>query len=179
MKAYVISLKERKDRRAKLYLPFDFELLLQERLTGVIGIDWSLGNLGCMLGHRQAIQLAKDNGLNEVLVLEDDAEMTGELPETMPYPITFLGGDFTADTLQSGDIYTNILGTHAVYYKNTVFDALLEQLPSLKELQTSNIPFMLEPYDIWLSKNGVGYVNAFKSFDETNSDISHGKKNKR
>ena len=177
MKTYVISLKERQDRRDRFHLPFEYEFLIQERLTGVVGIDWSLGNLGCMLGHRQAVELAKQQGLNEVLVLEDDADIKSELPKKFPFPLTFLGGDFTEGSQElNNERFTNIVGSHAVYYHNSTFDYLLQTLPSLVQLRELKDPFMLEPYDIWLSKNGVGYLNIFESNDEENSDIPHGKK---
>ena len=177
MKTYVISLKERQDRRDRFHLPFEYEFLIQERLTGVVGIDWSLGNLGCMLGHRQAVELAKQQGLNEVLVLEDDADIKSELPKKFPFPLTFLGGDFTEGSQElHNERFTNIVGSHAVYYHKSTFDYLLQTLPSLAQLRELKDPFMLEPYDIWLSKNGVGYLNIFESNDEENSDIPHGKK---
>ena len=167
MKTYVISLRKRSDRRKQLSLPFDYEFLLQDRLTGVAGIGWSLANLGCMLGHRQAIELAKKQKLEEVLVLEDDARLVAEIPKEMPSPITFLGGDNQG---------THIIGSHAVYYHSSTFQTILEQLPTLTQLQASEHPYMLDPYDVWLSKHGVGYVDVFKSFDEENGDIPHGGK---
>lgn len=168
MKTYVISLHERSDRREKFFLPFDFEFLLQDRVTGVVGIDWSLANLGCMLGHRQAIQLAKDHELDEVLVLEDDAELVGEMPTGLhsDFP-TFLGGDIQGK---------NVVGSHAVYYPSSVFDELLKLLPSKEQLQNSEHPCMLDPYDLWLSNFKVGYINIFKSFDDDNGNIPHGGK---
>jgi len=171
MKTYVISLHERSDRREKFSLPFDFEFLLQDRVTGVVGIDWSLANLGCMLGHRQAIQLAKDQGLDEVLVLEDDAELVGEMPTELhsDFP-TFLGGDIHGE---------NVVGSHAVYYPSSVFNHLLKLLPSLEQLQSIEHPCMLDPYDLWLSNFKVGYNNIFKSFDEDGGDIPHGGKIKQ
>ena len=148
-------------------MPFDYEFLLQDRVTGVIGVDWSLANIGCMLGHRQAIQLAKDQGLDEVLVLEDDAELVGEMPTTFSHAITFLGGD------KHGE---QIVGSHAVYYHSSIFDAMLKVLPTLEQLQSLEYPPMLDPYDLWLSQQGVGYVNSFISFDEEHGDIPHGGK---
>jgi hypothetical protein len=166
MKTYVISLKERADRREKFSMPFEYEFLIQERLTKVLGISWSLANLGCMLGHRQAIQLAKDQGLDAVLVLEDDAELVGEIPSGMPEPVTFLGGDTHG---------THIIGSHAVCYQRSSFDPLLNALPTLEQLQAAKHPPMFEPYDAWLSR-GAGYVDVFKSFDEDGGDIPHGGK---
>ena len=168
MKTYVISLKERSDRREKFSMPFDYEFLLQDRVTNVVGIDWSLANLGCMLGHRQAVKLAKDEGLTGVLVLEDDAELVGNMPKELSYTaITFLGGNFYG---------THVIGSHAVYYPASSFDYLLNTLPTLDQLQASEHPPMLEPYDTWLSKHGVDYRNIFKSFDEEQGDIPHGGK---
>ena len=167
MKTYVISLKERSDRRDRFSLPFDYKFLLQDRVTGVMGIDWCLANLGCMLGHKQAIQLAKDQKLDEVLVLEDDAELIGKMPEEMPNAITFLGGDLHG---------SNIVGSHAVYYHSSIFDRLLKLIPSLEQLQESQHPCMMNPYDLWLSSFEVGYINIFKSFDEENGNIPHGGK---
>jgi hypothetical protein len=170
MKTYVISLKERSDRREKFSLPCDYEFLLQDRVTGVHGVRWCLANLGCMLGHRQAIQLAKEQGLDEVLVLEDDAKLENGIPNKMPHAVTFLGGD---------KHHGYIVGSHAVYYHSSSFDPLLEALPTLEQLQDSKHPPMLDPYDLWLSRQGVGYANSFISFDEENGDIPHGGKIKQ
>lgn len=170
MKTYVISLKERSDRREKFSMPFTYEFLLQDRVTGVIGIDWSLSNIGCMLGHRQAIQLAKDQGLDQVLVLEDDAELINKIPDKMSNAITFLGGN-------KHDGY--IVGSHAVYYHSSAFDYLLKVLPTLEQLQELKHPPMIDPYDVWLSRHEVGYSESFISFDEENGDIPHGGKNKQ
>ncbi len=50
---------------------------------------------GCFISHINLLQHIINNKLNNVLVLEDDAEMVNPLPDPLPEEFTYLGGFFS------------------------------------------------------------------------------------
>ena len=71
MNIYVINLEKRKDRWDKLIKKFiGFNLIRVDAIE-----DNICGAIGCFKSHQKCIELAKSNGLSNVLVLEDDCEI--------------------------------------------------------------------------------------------------------
>jgi len=107
--------------------------------------------LGCALSHRRAIAMAHRQGLDSILVFEDDTvflhgttwvlrRSVGELME-VPWKLFYLGG-FYRSTVQDpigGDAPVHgasflrhapgLVTTHAVAYHRGVFDQILDDLP--------------------------------------------------
>jgi len=53
------------------------------------------GKCGCFISHINLLQHIINNKLNNVLVVEDDAEMVNPLPDPLPEEFTYLGGFFS------------------------------------------------------------------------------------
>jgi hypothetical protein len=74
---YVINLEERKDRWENVVNNFkDFNLIR------VDAIKHNNGEHGCFLSHKKCIQIAKDKGLKNIIVIEDDCIKNSEIDFT-------------------------------------------------------------------------------------------------
>ena len=125
-----------------------------------LGIDWLVRrfegvktpeshHLGCTLSHRRIVAEAKQQGLEQVLVLEDDAifhvntldvlrhamaELAGQ-----SWRLFYLGGHPWGQSfsLAPGCAYlerpTRLTTTHAVAYHHSVYDVLLADIPDNTE----------------------------------------------
>lgn len=146
---YCINLDDRPDRWARV-----------ERQAALVGITDRLQRLaairtehnhhiGCALSHRRAIELAQLQGLDNVLVLEDDVRFLYDTHKFLPNAIEELSG-VEWDVLYMGghrwdtrsgptapfehlEIPETITTTHAIAYNSSVFDLLLAELPSTIE----------------------------------------------
>ena len=99
MEAYIINLEHRKDRRAAAeqeILKLDLE-----KYTVISALTGSNPSEGCTLSHQYCIQLAKENNLEYVLILEDDVIFEKNVQEVFrnafrevqayPWSILYLG----------------------------------------------------------------------------------------
>jgi GR25 family glycosyltransferase involved in LPS biosynthesis len=67
---YVINLKERTDRKEQIIQ--DFAKYTNVHLEFIEGIKHEDGAQGCFLSHKKCIQLAKENKMEYIIVVEDD-----------------------------------------------------------------------------------------------------------
>ncbi|MFC5720467.1 glycosyltransferase [Streptomyces gamaensis] len=102
-------------------------------------------HIGCALSHRRAVELAHTDGLENLLVLEDDVlfldgatwvlrraldELRGR-----PWSLLYLGGADWGRTFERADgchhleHVTGVTTTHAIVYDRGVFSRLLDELP--------------------------------------------------
>ncbi|WP_433579232.1 glycosyltransferase family 25 protein [Nocardia brasiliensis] len=110
--------------------------------------------LGCALSHRNAVAMARERGLESILVFEDDAVFLNgatwvlrhsvrELLETS-WKLFYLGGFYLnkpdalhADRPASGAGFLRhapgLVTTHAIAYHESVFDQILGALPATPE----------------------------------------------
>ena len=79
--AYVINLDERPDRWRKVLQDFKDSSLLLERFPAVKD---SVGWKGCGLSHTELIQMAKDNHMDTILIMEDDCKPTEHFNTNWP-----------------------------------------------------------------------------------------------
>jgi GR25 family glycosyltransferase involved in LPS biosynthesis len=99
MEAYIINLEHRKDRRAAVeqeVLKLDLE-----KYTVISALTGSNPGEGCTLSHQYCVQLAKENDLEYVLILEDDVIFEENVQEVFnkafrevqayPWNILYLG----------------------------------------------------------------------------------------
>ena len=66
---YVINLKERADRYAKIKTKFNFKSI---NLIFIEAIKNENGAIGCFLSHKKCIQYAKTSNMDKIIVIEDD-----------------------------------------------------------------------------------------------------------
>lgn len=136
MYTYIINLKSRVDRYKHIVNEVRKIPTLQYQVVDAI-YD-SNGAIGCFKSHKKCIQLAKNNNLQHVLILEDDAVFSNnansildicmqELKHTK-FDMLYLGANlqsvatkFTDHTLKLTAAYT----THAYIINHSLYDIIL------------------------------------------------------
>lgn len=133
-----------------------------------------MGELGCAVGHREAVELAADLETETVLVLEDDAEVfpggleeTGRVMEALAarddWDAVNLGGcraNWRPGTPAFGSQghvpgvtrrVSGMVATHAVVYHRRFYEALLCAVPGRAEAR-AHYASLVKPaaYDEWL-----------------------------
>ncbi|GAA1934464.1 glycosyltransferase [Kitasatospora viridis] len=110
-------------------------------------------HIGCALSHREAIRQARIDGLESVLVLEDDAvflpgavwvlrRALAEL-EGREWSLLYLGGADWGKTFPRPEgchhleTVTGVTTTHAIAYHRSAFTRLLDELPDTVEEMTT------------------------------------------
>lgn len=201
---YCINLEHRKDRWDKVSEEFKkFGIENVNKFNAVDGnkLDYSLmtynplllkGEIGVLFSHIKLIKMAKEQNLENILILEDDVCFTNELNrldfymEQVPenWDLLYLGANhMMSDRLIQ--IKPNIVklnhsfGLQCVAVKNTIYDRILEL--SLKlgkqvdvyytDIQKESNVYCLHP-NIALQEQGfsdiqnknVNYDNFFKNF---------------
>ena len=149
-KIFCINLDSRPDRWQSATEEFAKHSLQVERIAGIDGSKMNLdfppeikeGAVGCALSQFFAIKYAKQLGLNNFLLLEDDIqfedninnvfeEYVKEVPED--WDMLYLGGQhFHGMNLQqvSENVYKceYTLAAHSVAFRSTVFDRFIDKL---------------------------------------------------
>jgi GR25 family glycosyltransferase involved in LPS biosynthesis len=165
MKAHIINLPSRLDRRDKMIevckreeLEYEFHDAIngQRVFFGSAPNKRLRGHFGCLQSHRNLLWEIKGTAKYH-LVLEDDAELTegfldkvAELVIPCDYDILYLGGNSDKVTVplnESVSIAKNVLTTHAYIVKDKAIDGLLKVLNSrlwkvdvlFTEFQESNL----------------------------------------
>lgn len=159
------GLKKKIERISAIDVRNDPELKKHEKL---LKNNFSLlAMCGCMLSHRKIIEQAKRADLNNVLVFEDDIKILedsigdihmslGQLAE-LDWDIFYLGATylFTLKAVGSHLISTpeGAYATHAIAYNSSIYDQILDQLPSnpVEFLQSNQ--FEINAVDKWLQSD--------------------------
>ncbi len=203
LQAFVVSLPAREDRRQTLRewwsrMPDAAHCALQfipgvevpAVFTGYARV--AKCDLACAMGHRKAVALAEAQGLDVVLVLEDDAQwlppaslldfMTGPLAQYQGWHTCNLGGCNAqwrpaSPTLRAGRILPGLMAvkgmvtTHAVLYHKRSFEDILCAIPTEQEI-LGNYGTELtnpRPFDQWLSSYGVQVTPDAPIFSQSGS----------
>lgn len=149
-KIFCINLDERTDRWKQAKEEFDKHNLIVERVSGINGSKMNLsfpseikeGAVGCALSQLFCIKYAKQIGLNNFLLLEDDIEFDSNMNATFnecfqevpdDWDMLYLGGQHFHGmnlTKITQHIYKceYTLAAHSVVLKNTVFDRFIDKL---------------------------------------------------
>jgi len=149
-KIYCINLDSRKDRWVEVQKKFEKNNIEVERISAVEGSKLNLdfppeikeGAVGCSLSHLFAMKIAKQLGLKNYLIFEDDVEFVENFCEKFDgikdqipdnWDMLYLGGQhFHGMNLQK--ITENIfkceytLTTHSFAIKDTVYDLFIDKL---------------------------------------------------
>ena len=102
-------------------------------------------HIGCALSHRRIIEEAKREGLQTVLVFEDDARFTADAVDVLrlalrelagrEWQLLYLGGYRSAGRMQAIPGCQNLVipgwitCTHAIAYHHSAYDAILDSVP--------------------------------------------------
>lgn len=151
-----------------------------------------LAMCGCLLSHRKIIASARQKGLKNVLVFEDDVKFLHENIATLhlslsdlsslDWDVFYLGATYMWELLPIGSYLVNVphgaFATHAIAYNHSIYDQILDSLPSepLEYLETDR--FEINALDEWLKSDlfdhrkffGTNPIMAVQGLEE--SDIS-------
>jgi GR25 family glycosyltransferase involved in LPS biosynthesis len=177
-KVYCLNLDSRRDRWAECQQIFQQNNLDVERVSAVYGKDLNLpiegikpGAMGCSLSHYFIVKMAKQLGLKNVLILEDDIEFAPDLQDQFneyvqqlptDWHMLYLGGNhgigfplqpLTANLSQMRFSYTS----HAVGLNHTIYDTVLQSIINLRapvdvcyaHVQYNNNAFVFNPHLAW------------------------------
>lgn len=194
-KTFCINLDSRPDRWQSATEEFKKHSLQVERISGIDGSKMNLdfpqeikeGAVGCALSQLFAIKYAKQLGLNNFLLLEDDVQFEDdinnvfedyvkEVPED--WDMLYLGGQhYHGMNLQkiSEHVYKceYTLAAHSVAFKSTVYDRFINNLiditkpcdvhyaESHKEINA----YVFIPHLTWQK-------NSFSDIEKTNVDYT-------
>lgn len=176
---FCINLMRRPDRRAQAEAEFAKHGIYVEWVPGVDGKELNIppmtssdglpvrpGDIGCVRSHLKTVKLAKINELENYCIFEDDVVFHNNFNELFPvfisqlpndWGIAYLGGSHNGtkhfvsnNIVKAHDIFT----THAVAFKHTVYDALIEVWEKQNEkvdlalatLQTKFNTYAFEPF---------------------------------
>lgn len=165
-KIYCINLNKRIDRWVKVKKEFE-KIGILDKVERFNGIEKNDGRIGCIKSHLEIIKKAKKEGLNNVLVLEDDVTFVDEkILENLSKAISQLPKDFNLLYLGANihypldSISDNLVvikrgySTHAICYNKNIFDVIIEKYETLNEIKT-----MEDILDVYLANQIQGNPN--------------------
>lgn len=147
---YCITLDARKDRWEQAKEEFGKNNIIAEKVSAIDGSKLNLnfpseikeGAVGCSLSHLYIMKMAKQLGLSNYLVLEDDVKFIDNFIEIFPHIMNQVPSDWDMLYLGGQHIHgrniqrvtENIykceytLTTHSFAVKNTVYDLFIDKL---------------------------------------------------
>lgn len=147
---YCITLDARKDRWEQAKEEFSKNNIIAEKVSAIDGSKLNLnfpseikeGAVGCSLSHLYIMKMAKQLGLSNYLVLEDDVKFIDNFIEIFPHIMNQVPSDWDMLYLGGQHIHgrniqrvtENIykceytLTTHSFAVKNTVYDLFIDKL---------------------------------------------------
>lgn len=159
------GLKNKVERFSAIDIRNNPELKKQEKL---LQENFSLlAMCGCMLSHRSIIENAWAKGFKNVLVFEDDVrilqdnivflkESLNEL-DNLDWDVFYLGATYLwpLKTISSYlvNVHNGAYATHAISYNNTVYERILDLLPSNPKEFLESGQFEVNALDKWLQSN--------------------------
>jgi GR25 family glycosyltransferase involved in LPS biosynthesis len=141
-KVYCINLDERTDRWEQAQVEFD-KIGIRDVVERWPGVKHTDGNLGCTLSHKTIIEHCKKQGLNNVLIFEDDVlfvnddvdkleKAFNELEELGNWDLFYIGSTVEPTVGKFDRVTDNILRTnfayttHAYAVNAQVFDEVIK-----------------------------------------------------
>lgn len=142
-KIFVINLDKRSDRWSKVVENFKkINLSNYERFSA---IETPNGWEGCKASHLSIIKKAKENGYKNFLVFEDDFVLSEDFNDVLKkslvdlpndWDMFYLGGNLVkcSSKIPTSNNITkvnSVLTTHCYAMKNTIYDKVLNEAPSI------------------------------------------------
>ena len=140
MKTFCINLKRRKDRKKKMVKQFKkYKMEKQvEFFTARLHPDG--GVAGCRDSHLQVIQMAKQQKLSYVMILEDDLQFSQNLYKLPEFPedwnMLYLGGTLTSNIGESNDPWVKIKDcwtTCGYILHSSLYDKVIQDLQTYQD----------------------------------------------
>lgn len=151
---YCINLDHRTDRWDKAQLEFDSVGVLQ-RINRFSAIQDKDGRLGIIKSNLAIVKMAKEKGLKNVLVFEDDIHFVGDTISILDKAISQIGNldwwlfYLGANTHQPLEVITkskpnilllkNAFACHAFCYKNKTYDFFIRKYEGLEKVEYEDI----------------------------------------
>jgi hypothetical protein len=182
---FLINLDERKDRLEESLNEFrKYDIVLNNfyRFPAIKlkGNHPLIGRAGCALSHRSILDIAKNNNLKRVLILEDDFSFMTNPIKTLQKGVKFLNendwGLFYLGQTTTSEIFEKPLElvqegvlrlrggltTHSISYNNCIYDKILNEIPGEVD---KIIPWLMlnESIDGWILRN-IQAKDDFKCF---------------
>lgn len=134
-----------------------YEKLVKENFS-------TLAMCGCTLSHRRIIEQAKQAGLKNVLVFEDDIKILkdniGNIQNSLEdlaeleWDVFYLGATYLYEIESVGEHLINVsngtYGAHAIAYNHSIFDHMLDLLPNDPQTLLQSDRFEVNVVDVWL-----------------------------
>jgi glycosyl transferase family 25 len=136
-----------------------------------------LANFGCILSHRRIIEQARQAGLRNILVFEDDVKFLDEnchmvgstltALKEIHWEIFYLGATYINKITMFGEHLVRAphgaLATHAIAYNQCVFDKILDTLPSDPASFIQSDKMKVNAIDAWLKSDIFDHNNFYGS----------------
>jgi glycosyl transferase family 25 len=180
---YIINLKHRTDRHQ--HIVKEITKLEISKFQIVEAVQSDISWKGCFQSHIKCIQLAKENKLPYVLILEDDAIFTDNAIEllekaflevqTMEWDMLFLGANLLSQAKPISDILLKLQGAyaaHAYIIHERFYDTILN-LPLTCEIDIHYSNLMMN-HNVYMCRPMIAYQlpsysdlqNEFKDYNQ-------------
>ena len=181
-KIFCVSLKRRTDRRSQIKefcnrvdIKFEFfDAIDGKDVYDQYDTELKPGALGCLLSHKAILERARDEGMPNVMIIEDDLDARDSFQEeskkylsSIPndWDMVYLGGKHKTRPIKiTENIYraTKIYSSHCILYRNTCYDYLISRMEQMKKPvdvyysdahDTDLIAYSHVPYLTWQRKS--------------------------
>ena len=172
MKAYVINLDKRENKWQRIQDDFKDTDIELERFPAITHAD---GHIGCGLSHVALVKMAKEKGLDRILILEDDCKITKNFNKRWEIIKKYLDDHndewdvFNGGVVWPADGGVSIIRlepdihlmtskgpgcryAHFVYMNKSGYDKAIEWEPMVKEATKDGAPFEDPKYDSWINE---------------------------
>lgn len=179
MTCVVINLDKRSDRLDAFGQEFGREALGQTferfaaRTASVAENPVVNGRIGCLLSHRGVVEMARDRGLEYVVVFEDDVTLVPgagqqwrqaiERLAGRPWQLLFLGQNTQGPVFKEDENLYRVsrsVALHAVVYHRRSYDAILRRLPSTEAAALSFVA-RHKAVDLFFARHMIPRVPAY------------------
>lgn len=166
--AYCINLEERTDRWELIKKEFE-KLGIQKKVNRFSAIRHQRGSIGCNLSHKKIVEIAKNKGLRNVLIFEDDCEFINTdifvLSKSImalnrrEWDVFFIGGRLrdNAKKITNNLLKGKMTGCQSFAVNSNAYDKILGLNPYAYESLGSNKPW-LGCFDAWYRENLDAYT---------------------
>lgn len=185
---FCLNLERRKDRKQEVFNEFNKFGIYAEFIYGIDGKNLfksniissdntpvSQGDMGCTLSHLKIARLAKQRGIEQYFVFEDDVELADNFNEVFDnyikqvpedWDMIYLGGNHMGGTHYVMPNVAKIFRTyttHAYAIRGRAIDAIIEELGKENEKVDIAISNIHEKYNCYVIRPHLAFQRASHS----------------